>query len=149
MHRTTGRATQMLPKAQFVVLEAPNRVRLERFLIRNDSFDRIGQSSSADNKNENKISSFAQLGVPEAVNLFSPEERTEILTQLNQGHYSLSDFRDRLKIILEEQKNYDPLAARSVLEALPSTKTLFIDTTLDTPESISQKVMSFLSPIRL
>ncbi|NEO40897.1 MAG: AAA family ATPase [Moorea sp. SIOASIH] len=139
-------ATTMLPKAQFVVLEAPNRVRFERLLTRQDSFDSIGKFSPVNyNTNENQISSFAQLGVPEAINLFSPQETTDILTQLNQGYYSLTDLCDRLKIIVEEQKNYDPLAARVFLETLSGSRTLFIDTTVDTPDFIAQKVMSFLS----
>jgi hypothetical protein len=136
-------ATQILPKTQFIVLEASNRVRLERLLTRKDSFDRITQSSLGTYNNyENKISSFAQLGMPEAMNLFSSEEITDIWTQLNQGYYSLTKFRDCLKIIVEEQKNYDSLAASSFLKTLPSSRTLFIDTTLDNPESIAQKVLS-------
>jgi len=136
-------ASELLPNSQFIVLEAPNSVRLERLLTRQDSFDRIGQSSPiACNNDTQKISSLAELGLPEAVNFFSPEETTRILTQINQGDYSIAEVRDRLKIIVEEQKNYDPLAARSVLELLPTHRTLFIDTTLNSPESIAQKIKS-------
>jgi hypothetical protein len=81
--------------------------------------------------------------VPEASALFSDEETAEILNRVRQGLYSVSAVRDRLKIVVEERRSYDPSATRVVLEKLAPDRTLVIDTTRYSPELIARKVMQF------
>lgn len=140
-------ATKMLPLAQFVFLDAPEYVRLQRLLIRNDSFDRVAKSSQAGQHPEvSQSRSFADLGVPEASVFFSDRETAEILERVRQGVYSVSAVRDRLKIVVEERRSYDPSATRAALEKLASDRTLVIDTTRYSPELIARKVVQFLHP---
>ncbi|NEN99258.1 MAG: AAA family ATPase [Moorea sp. SIO3I7] len=139
-------AIKILPKAQFLVLEAPNYVRLERLLTRRDLFDRITQSSPIQyNYNENKISSFSELGIPQDTHLFAHEQTQEILAKVNKGYFSINDLRDCLKIIVAEKCNYNPYETRSILEDLAPSRTLFINTTSYAPHLIAQEVQCFLS----
>lgn len=79
--------------------------------------------------------------MPEASALFSYEETAEILAQVRQGLYSISAVRDRIKIVVEERRSYDPSATRVPLEKLAPDRTLAIDTTRHSPELIARKVM--------
>ncbi len=136
-------AVQLLPQARFIVLEAPDYVRLQRLLIRQDAFDRVAPYCTLIQSKENQCQSFAELGVPEAAELFSSDELTEMLSNVEQGLYSLSYLRDRLKIVIEERRHYDPDATRLTLERLAPDRTLAIDTTCYSPEAIARKVIQF------
>ncbi|MBO3461659.1 AAA family ATPase [Aetokthonos hydrillicola Thurmond2011] len=138
-------ATKILPKAQFVLLEAPEYVRLQRLLVRNDSFDRVTKSMQAGHDIKvNLTNSFADLGVPEASNIFSSEQTAEIFAEVRQGVYSVSALRDRLMILVEEGRSYNPSATRTALQKLAPERTLVIDTTTHSPEQIAQKIMQFI-----
>lgn len=139
-------ALKILPKAKFVLLEAPEYVRLQRLLIRNDSFDKVAQSIQISHDYGVKNNSnFADLGIPEASDLFSSAETTAILTQVQQGLYSVSTLRDRLMIMIEERRSYDPLTTKAALEKLAPEINLVIDTTDFSPEQIAKKIIHFLS----
>lgn len=138
-------AVKLLPQARFIVLEAPDYIRLQRLLIRNDAFDRVAQSHSSSPGSQGQHSQgLTELDVPEARPLFSSDEIAEMLADVEQGLYSLSDLRDRLKIVAEERRHYDPDATRSTLEALAPDRTLAIDTTRDGPEQTAQTIVQFL-----
>lgn len=139
-------AVKLLPQARFIILEAPDYIRLQRLLIRNDAFDRVAKSHgpSADLQGRHN-KDLIDLDVPEALSLFSSDEIAEMLADVEQGLYSLSDLRDRLKIVAEERRHYDPDATRSTLEALAPDRTLAIDTTRDCPERTAQKIVQFLA----
>lgn len=137
-------ATMMLPQAKFLVLEAPNDVRLKRILHRHDPFDQVMPSGpNSTTAAIAPLKHLADLGWLEADTLFSPEQIQKILHEVNQGCFSIQRLKNALKIIVEEQIHYDPDTARSVLARSASSRTLFIDTTRLTPDAIVQKVEDF------
>lgn len=136
-------AIEILPKAKFVLLEASEYVRLQRLLTRNDSFDHVAKPMEIIHDHEVR-KNFADLEIPEASELFSSEETAAILAQIEQGLYSPSALRDRLKIMIEERKNYDPVSTKATLKKLAPERNLVIDTTYNSPEQIAKKVKHFL-----
>lgn len=138
-------AVEILPKAKFVLLEASEYVRLQRLLMRNDSFDHVAKPMKIIHDHEvRKNNNFADLEIPEVSELFSSEETAAILAQVEQGLYSPSALRDRLKIMIEERKSYDPFSTKATLKKLAPERNLVIDTTYNSPEQIAKKVKHFL-----
>ncbi len=141
-------AATALPNAKFALLEAPDYVRLQRLLTRNDPFDQAVQSPNPSKISEaaidDALASFKVLGVPEAGMLFSPSEEQELLSLVRNGMVSSTDLQDKLRIIVEERRNYDPEATRLTLEAIAPERTLTIDTTISTPKQSAQAIVAFI-----
>ncbi len=137
-------AIQALPQARFVVLHAPDVVRVQRLLGRNDTFDQMAVTPAA-NASANELASFAALGIPEAATLFTSEEEQKLLTLLQAGGVSADDLRAKLQIVVEERRNYDPTAAIAVLQANAPERTLVIDTTQNTPSQVTRALVTFMA----
>jgi len=138
-------AAKALPNAKFILLEASEKVRLLRLLTRNDAFDRITFSSPDIAKAEvsaETCSSFASLGIPEASDIFTLAEERQLLALARQGMFSWQDLQSKLKIVVSERYNYDPVATRSALLALASDRTLASDTTEHTPQQVAHLVIA-------
>lgn len=138
-------AIKALPHAKFIVLDAPNKVRLQRILKRNDAFDSI---KSFKPKTETKsiylddLTSFNALGIPEATSVFNAMEEQEILAWVHQGVVTVEELQEKLKIVVKEQQNYDSVSTRLTLEKMASERTLVIDTTIDNPQQAASKILS-------
>lgn len=131
-------AAEALPYAIFVLLEAPDVVRVERLLGRNDAFDRIdGADRTA---NADRAISFAELGLPEAGDLFDQAEEARLLALIGSAETSADDLIAKLRIVLEERRNYDPAATREALIDLAPTRTLAIDTTRNSPVEAAARI---------
>ncbi len=140
-------AAKTFKNAQFILLDAPDSLRLERLLIRQDVFDQINTSALTENKLDTQaINPFAAFGLPEAADLFSTDEQQKILAQLHQGLFSVTDLQNKLKIVLEERQNYHPLTTKIALQTLAPERTLIMDTTTQTPEQIAQNIIFQLKP---
>lgn len=137
-------AATLLPHARFVVLDAPDAVRVERLLGRADHFDRVAlQALSSSTPSAEQ--SFATIGVPEADALFDREEIAGLLSlcvaPIGTGTVAVDDLRTRLKIVAEERRNYDPAAAIQTLTREANERTLVIDTTqVDAAQAASQMI---------
>jgi hypothetical protein len=140
-----GYAASNLPQAKFIVLEATDLVRLLRLLTRNDPFDRAAQDLANSLTNLDLPTSFASLGIADAALFFTPEQEQEIFNRLHNGQIELNQLRDKLKIIIAERQNYDPMAARDTLMAIAPERSLFIDTAATPPERIAVMVKQYLS----
>ncbi|MEZ4622200.1 MAG: hypothetical protein R2867_42765 [Caldilineaceae bacterium] len=66
-------AATALPKAHFVVLDAPDLIRVQRLLGRSDAFDRIAIQNSPQQPDA-KAHSLSAIGIPEAEPLFTASE---------------------------------------------------------------------------
>ncbi|WP_018465433.1 AAA family ATPase [Calidithermus timidus] len=104
-------ALEHLPLAHFVVLEARDLTRLSRLLGRGDHFDRV----KLDSADEGELRATAQ-------GVFSAEE----LEQALGWGFPAQELLTKLKIVVEERKNYDPEGPRRLLEGHP--RALFLDT---------------------
>ncbi|MCB0183744.1 MAG: AAA family ATPase, partial [Caldilineaceae bacterium] len=141
-------AATLLPYARFVVLDAPDAVRVERLLGRADRFDHIALQAHTP-ATVVVEHTFATIGVPEADGLFNAEERIWLLSlceaPVGSGTITVDDLRSRLKIVAEERRNYDPTAAMSRLQQHASERTLVIDTTQVAAEQAAWQIIQWLS----
>jgi hypothetical protein len=127
-----GHAVQTLPLAHFIVLHAPDVVRVQRLLTRNDRFDQVAVATAAP---ETSVD-LAGLGLAADDELFTPAESQPLLALVQQGEVSAAELRAKLQIVREERRNYDPLAAIDLLHAQAAARTLVIDTTVHDPEAV-------------
>jgi len=137
-------AVEVLPRAQFVAMDAPDVLRLARMLTRNDPFDWVkrtapdGQTSVA----PQALDSFAALGIAEASDLFSPTEEHALLALVHSGAVAAADLRDKLTIVVEERRNYDPAKAIAALTALAPERTFVIETSTYTPLQVARAIIA-------
>lgn len=140
-------AARVLPQARFVVLDAPDLVRVQRLLGRSDRFDQIS-STSAINPSATGQNSLAAVGVAEGDALFSAAEIATLLQStappIGTGTIAVDELRAKLQIVVEERRNYDPQAAIAYLTAHAPDRTLLIDTTRVTAEVAAQQVVDWL-----
>lgn len=140
-------AARVLPEARFVVLDAPDLVRVQRLLGRGDRFDQISNngvvSPSATGQN-----SLAVVGVGDGDALFTPDETAALLQSaappVGTGTIAVEELRAKLQIVVEERRNYDPQAAIAYLKAHASDRTRLIDTTKVAAAAAAQQVVDWL-----
>jgi hypothetical protein len=137
-------AATNLPNARFVFLGAPEWVRFQRLLNRQDVFDQITQATSRSNEleviSEDPIT-FASLGVPEACTFLTSSEEKIIIEFIERGVFSKSEVSDKLKILVKERLNYDPVTTKNALCDFAPERSLIIDTTQFTPQEIAKKII--------
>ncbi|MEH2061093.1 MAG: AAA family ATPase [Nostoc sp.] len=137
-------AAKALENAKFIMLTAPNMLRLERLLKRDDPFDQIANQNLEHNRQifPEALTNFASLGIPEASNYFTPKEEQEILELVNKRVVTDVELRDKLKIFVEESQNYDSVATKQILEAMhTSDRSLIIETTAS-PQQSAKAIIS-------
>lgn len=132
-------AVSALPLARFVALIAPAFVRLKRMLKRNDPHDQIKQSL-IDNFYSNNVTSFADLGVAEANQIFDAEEEQALIKMVQSGEIAAKDLQDKLKIMLIDHESYDSDGS-AVLEKLAPERSVLIDTTINSPEQVASIII--------
>lgn len=135
-------AARVLPHARFVVLDAPDVVRVIRLMDRQDPFDVIAARAGAHAVHE--LQRFVALGVEGAEALFTPQEQHILADLVSTGEATADDLRKALTIVVEERRNYDPATTRAALEATAPARTLVVDTVADAPQSIALKILDFL-----
>lgn len=133
-------AQELLPRATFIVLDAPDAVRIRRLLGRQDTFDQVAGIAPAAGHD------FAALGVPEADALLSAAEQEALLALVARGETNGEELAAKLKIVVEERRNYDPAAAIVALRALAPQRTLVIDTTQHTPDEAAALIATRMGP---
>jgi hypothetical protein len=132
-------AANYFPVARFVVLDAPDIVRLSRLLTRGDSFDQVtlsGQNMEAGTSLRN--------AVPHIDLVFEESELAQIagLTQTHQIPFE--EIVKKACIIVEERRNYDSQAARRHLTQTVPDRVLVVDTAVDRPDIVAEKVVAWL-----
>ncbi|MBX3001247.1 MAG: hypothetical protein KF893_22190 [Caldilineaceae bacterium] len=130
-------AAAHLSRARFLVLDAPDRLRVERLLGRADSFDRV------ENKNSQPTLSAGTLDLPGIDEIFSAEDQRALLSLVERGEVSAEDLRAKLTIVIAERRNYDPAAAIAELHQSAPDRTLVIDTALHRPADVAQQIVAF------
>ncbi|MEH2173533.1 AAA family ATPase [Nostoc sp.] len=139
-------AAKALKNAKFVMLTAPNMVRLERLLKRHDSFDRIAYQE-LDNSRQifpEALTNFASLGVPEASAYFTLKEEQEILELVGKQVVTGVELREKLKIFVEESQNYDSVSTEQILEAMDTSDRSLIIDTIASPQESAKTIISQL-----
>ncbi|WP_420596456.1 ATPase [Deinococcus sp.] len=136
-------AAEHCPQWRFVNLHAPDALRVQRLLGRNDRFDRVNTSEIA-GPDSNLRTELTQLGG--AAQVFTPAELDELAGLHVQGH-TASDILTKTRIVISERQNYDPAAARALLLTLPPWRVLDIDTAQTAPPEVTARVSSWLDGV--
>ncbi len=141
-----GHALKLLPQARFVVLDAPDVVRVQRLLGRNDAFDRVTAATGVSTGvSAHNAATFVSLGLPEAAQFFSPADEETLLRLVTQQVVTANDLRTKLQIVLEERRNYDPAGAIDLLQSQAANRTLVVDTVKHHPQGVAQQIASWLA----
>lgn len=135
-------AAALLPFALFVVLEAPDVVRVARLMGRGDPFDQIGGDHAPDAELDS-IRQFADIGAPQAVESFTQIEEQALLELVRSGAVTAAALRDSLAIVLEERRSYDPAATSAALLELAPMRTLVVNTQRSSPAEVGALIVRF------
>ena len=128
-------------QARFVVLDAPDLVRVRRLLKRADAFDSTTIQTPLAGRNV-----IAGLySVPNIEAIFSPDDLQQISRSARAAGYSVDEVVKKVSIIVEERRNYDPSAARVYLRhSLPPERVLVADTSAQSAQAVADRVKSWL-----
>jgi hypothetical protein len=135
-------AVEALPLVRFVVLDAPDAVRVERQLLRNDPHDRGRGTGPIYTGGRQQLPDFAALGVPEASQYISPSQEKALLELVYRNEVDSRELRNKLKILVNDRRSYDPEATKNALLELAPRRTLVIDTTVNNPEQVAQLIIA-------
>lgn len=139
-------AADRLPLARFAMLDAPDWVRVQRLLNRQDDFDQVNTTPAANAAAPLPAAQgFAALGIPEAATLFSPAEETILLGWLRRGDVSAADLRAKLQIVVEERRSYDPAATLAALRQHAPARTLHLDTVALSAQAVATRMLAWLN----
>ncbi len=119
---------------RFVLLDAHDLERARRLIGRGDDFDKTALEVTTD--------TLEALNELEGVrDVFSERERLE-LSQMNAAPW---DIVSKVKIVLEERRNYDPRAARDyLLDTLEFGRVIYLDTQMYSPLEVAQRLLEWL-----
>jgi hypothetical protein len=77
--------------------------------------------------------------------VFSQAELEVLATMAHQTGWSASAVAQKAAIIVEERRNYDPIAARDyLLHSIPASRLCLIDTARVQPDAAAARVISWL-----
>ncbi len=128
-------AAQNLPMARFAVLNAPDVVRVERLVQRQDAFDQVGENSRSTTG-----SRFCWEEMAEARDLFTRAEQDHLSALVSRGEVDDAELAAKLAIVAAERRNYDPHAAVEILRAAAPDRTVIVDTTTHAPAEVAAKL---------
>lgn len=132
-------ATHYFPQARFIVLDAPDGVRLERLLNRGDSFDRVKLASVA-----GQDTLTALQAIPEIERVFTSNDLQRI--SRITADLAVDKVIEKAAIIVKERQNYDSQAARAyLLQKLPANRCLVVDTAIDSPAAVVKQIKKWLT----
>lgn len=126
------RAVKLFPEARFLFLHAPDFVRVQRLVQRQDAFDAVAVDGD---------------GVDTAVlrnlaaDILTNEELNQLLAQIANGEIDAQELQAKLTIVRSERENYDPDATLQALQNLAPDRLIFGDTVGNSPEEIANQTL--------
>ena len=146
-------AAQSLPLARFAVLNAPDVVRVERLLQRQDAFDQVsanaggqrpapsdGTPNATRHSSSDSDGGFRWEEVAEGRELFTGEEQAYLAALVSRGEVDGPELAAKIAIVAAERRNYDPHAAVEILRAAALDRTVVVDTTTHAPAEVAAKL---------
>lgn len=138
-------AVDYFPQARFIVLDAPDTVRLNRLLQRGDIFDTTTVTGPDSIIRSDSIEVLALKGLPNIETVFGDEQLQQIVTAAAAAQIRLSEVLQKAAIIVKERHNYDSGAARDYLvRTLPPRRVLVVDTSTCSAGETAGKVVEWL-----
>ncbi len=139
-------AVSYFPLARFVVLDAPDTVRLTRLLNRGDVFDMTTSKIQAGLLTSQDLMTILQ-SVPHVEAVFSEENLQQIATGARLAQIPMDEVVQKISIIVKERRNYDSSTARVHLtRTLPPHQVLVIDTAAHPAQVVAEKIVHWLEP---
>ena len=141
-------AAEALPLARFVVLNAPDVVRVERLLQRQDAFDQV-----ADPAWERRRLAHIPTGnefrweeAAEGRDLFTRKEQARLAALVSRGEVDGAELAAKVAIVAAERRNYDPHAAVEILRRQAPDRTVVVDTTTHSPAEVAAAIGELIQP---
>jgi hypothetical protein len=136
------RATFYFPQARFILLDAPDIVRLRRLLKRVDLFDTTASQNTANHPD--LVSRLA--AIPHVETVFNPETLNQMARMAQADQELNEEIIQKVSIIVKERHNYDSRAACSYLiDTLPPERLLVIDTAAHPARTVVEQVVGWLA----
>lgn len=135
-------AVAYFPKARFILLDAPDIVRLSRLLTRADLFDRAASRNQA-----NPADLVAGLAaIPHIETVFNPDELNQIARLVQTDEALAEEIIQKAAIIVAERLNYDSQAAASFLnDTLPPERLVMFDTAAQPAQAVVERIAGWLA----
>jgi hypothetical protein len=134
-------AAAYFPQARFIVLDAPDTVRLARLLNRADAFDTTYLPAST----EGQTMLAALVSIPDIAVVFNAAQLRQISHAAHEARLPVDEVVKKASIIVEERRNYDSNTARVYLSnTLPRKRVLIIDTATQPPEMMTKQILEWL-----
>jgi hypothetical protein len=131
-------AADRLPRSRFIVLLAPDEVRVRRLLGRGDAFDRTAVAAAGD-------ALAALRALPGIGSVFDAAQLGRLAALTGEGDITTERLVQQAAIVVAERRNYDPEEARRWLERLlPPERRLVIDTTEHDQEAVAERIAAWL-----
>lgn len=108
-------AADLLPNAHFLILDAPDIVRVQRLLSRKDAFDQIATGQGG-------------ADLTEFTNLFGADGVRQLEALVASGQVELELLRSKIAIVQKERESYDPFMTKMALMHDARDRTIYVDT---------------------
>jgi len=132
-------AAREMPLSRFVVLDAPEPVRLQRLLGRGESFDRAHVDMAEGGLRE----ALASLEGIDTV--FSEAELSALVESPEIRAHPVGTIVEKAAILVEERRNYDSRRALAALESLlPASRLLSLDTARLDGGQVASRIVSWV-----
>ena len=118
-------AAAHLPRAVFVVLSAPDWIRVQRLISRGDAFD----AAPGDRED------------PESLpweTLFTPDQKNSLLLSCREQDIAPRQLAEKMRIVIKERENYDQEETRRFLQEAIPEQTIAIDSSRYSQEAVSR-----------
>jgi hypothetical protein len=134
-------AVAYFPKARFILLDAPDIIRLKRLLKRADLFDTATSQALADHPD--LTSRLA--AIPNVETVFNPATLHQIASMAQAGFESIDEIIQKVSIIVKERHYYDSEAASSwLIDTLPPERLLVVDTAAQPGHAVVEQIAGWL-----
>lgn len=133
-----GHAATVLPRSRFIVLHAPDEVRVARLLGRDDAFDQTAVAGGDDTLT-------ALTALPGIERVFRAEQIARLAALAPGGGAAGEQVVKQVAIVVAERRNYDPDAARDHLARhLPPARLLVVDTVKHHAIAVAELIATWL-----
>ena len=155
-------ALKALPLARFAVLNAPDVVRVERLLQRQDAFDQVSRPARGSDQapatppttsprpQATAVSAsggrFRWDEETEGRDLFTQAEQNRLAELVNRGEVDRAELAAKIAIVAAERRNYDPRAAVEILRRQAPDRTVVVDTTTHSPDEVAAAIGELIQP---
>ncbi|MDM8521168.1 AAA family ATPase [Anaerolineales bacterium HSG6] len=138
-------AVAYFSQGRFIVLDAPDMVRLSRLLTRGDHFDQVAVPSNMGMAMDNQPLSQLQQAVPGINEVFNEAELTQLANLLHSHDLTLDEIIKKASIIVKERRNYDSQAALNYLQTQNQSElALVVDTAANLPDQVAAQIAAWL-----